>query len=148
MRRGPALDFAYAGRLTANLAIVTQPRSPSPRLKRLQLVFLQECVALLVIVLGETRLLKRLLPLADPVSQHSASALPPTGAHWPQGDGRRLSLELMREAEQPGLPEHRVEGLGRLRNQPEFTAGERARRLVQAVFGQCVAPYGGALAAS
>lgn len=60
---------AALSRLTANLAIVTQPRSPSPRLKRLQLVFLQECVVLLVIVLGETRLLKRLLPLADPVSQ-------------------------------------------------------------------------------
>ena len=60
---------AALSQLTANLAIVTEPRSASPRLKRLQLVFLQESVALLVIVLGETRLLKRLLPLEDPVNQ-------------------------------------------------------------------------------
>ena len=39
----------------------------------------------------------------------------------------------MLEAEQSDLPEHHVEGLGRLLNQPEFAAGERARQLVQTV---------------
>ena len=108
---------AALSRLTANLAIVTQPRSPSPRLKRLQLVFLQECVALLVIVLGETRLLKRLLPLADPVNQQrldlAAERLNGSLAGLnrqqilartpePEALERRVrqdSLELMREAE-------------------------------------------------
>ena len=139
---------AALSRLTANLAIVTQPRSPSPRLKRLQLVFLQECVALLVIVLGETRLLKRLLPLADPVNQQrlNLAAERLNGslaglnrqqilARTPEPEAlerrvRQDSLELMREAEQP---EPQVEGLGRLLNQPEFAAGERARQLVQSV---------------
>ena len=49
---------AALSQVTANLAIVTEPRSTSLRLKRLQLVFLQETVALLVIVLGEAELLK------------------------------------------------------------------------------------------
>ena len=137
--------------LTANLAIVTQPRSPSPRLKRMQLVFLQEYVALLVIVLGETRLLKRLLSLDDPVSQRrldeAADRLNGSlaGLSRHQIEMRRVelapleqrvrqdSLEMMLEAEKSDMPEHHVEGLGRLLGQPEFAAGERTRQLVQAV---------------
>ncbi len=140
---------AVLSQLTANLAIVTEPRSSSPRLKRLQLVFLQECVALLVIVLGETRLLKRLLSLDDPVSQQrldraaerlneSLSGLGPKEIETRRLDLgelerriRRDSVEMMLEAERADLPEHHVDGLSRLLNQPEFAAGERARLLVQ-----------------
>lgn len=142
---------AALSQLTANLAIVTEPRSSSPRLKRLQLVFLQDSVALLVIVLGETRLLKRLLPLEDPASQQqldqAAARLNESmaGLNRQQIQSRRLeldpleqrvrgdSLDMMLEAEQSDLPEHHVEGLSRLLNQPEFAAGERARLLVQMV---------------
>ena len=137
--------------LTANLAIVTQPRSRSPRLKRLHLVFLQESVALLVMVLGEARLLKRLLPLEDSVSQErldlAAEHLNDSmaGLNRQQIESRQVdldflekrvrkdSIDMMLEAEQADLPEHHVEGLGRLLNQPEFAAGERARLLVQIV---------------
>ena len=137
--------------LTANLVIVTQPRSPLPCLKRVQLVFLQESIALLVIVLGETRLLKRLLSLDDPASQNrldeAAGRLNQSlaGLSRPQIEARKVelgplerrvrqdSLELMLEAEKSDMPEHHVEGLGRLLGQPEFAAGERARQLVQSV---------------
>ncbi len=142
---------AALSQMTANLAIVTEPRASSPRLKRLQLVFLQENVALLVIVLGETRLLKRLLSLEDTVTQGELDQaaerlnrfLP--GLNRPQIrashfeleplDRRVLyeSLELMEESEQEDLPEHHVEGLSRLLNQPEFAAGERARVLVEMI---------------
>lgn len=142
---------AALSQLTANLAIVTQPRSRSPRMKRLQLVFLQDSIALLVIVLGETRLLKRLLPLDDPVSQQrldeAAGRLNESlaGLNRRQIEARQVALEpleqrvrqdsldMMLEAEQSDLPEHHVEGLGRLLSQPEFAAGERARHLVQTV---------------
>ncbi len=137
--------------LTANLAIVTQPRSRSPRLKRLHLVFLQDSIALLVIVLGEARLLKRLLPLADSVSQerldlaaeHLNDSMAGLNRQQIQSTQveldslehrvRRDSIDMMLEAEQADLPEHHVEGLGRLLNQPEFAAGERARQLVHTV---------------
>ena len=142
---------AALSQLTANLAIVTQPRSHSPRLKRLQLVFLQESVALLVIVLGETRLLKRFLPLDDSVSQQrldeAAGRLNKSlaGLNRQQIQAmqvafepleervRQDSLEMILEAEQSDVPEHHVEGLGRMLSQPEFAAGERARQLVQTV---------------
>ena len=137
--------------LTANLVIVTQPRSRSPRLKRLQLVFLQDSIALLVIVLGEARLLKRMLALDDTVSQdrldRASEHLNETlaGLNREQIQSRQIELDelerrvrqdsvnMMLEAEQSDLPEHHVEGLGRLLSQPEFAAGERARQLVQAV---------------
>ena len=142
---------AALSQLTANLAIVTEPRSSSPRLKRLQLVFLQECIALLVIVLGETRVLKRLLSLDHPVSQReldgAAARLNELMAglnrqqmqsRWPELDTLeqdvcRDVLEMMQDAERSELPEHHVEGLSRLLSQPEFAAGERARLLVQMV---------------
>ena len=142
---------AALSRLTANLAIVSQPRASSPRLKRLQLVFLHESVALLVLVLGETRLLKRLLSLRDPVTQerldraaeHLNGVMAGLSRQQIQGQGiemdtlerrvRQDSLNLMLEAEREDLPEHSMEGLSRLLNQPEFAAGERARQLVQTV---------------
>ena len=54
---------------TVNLANVTEPRSTFPILKRMQLVFLQESVALAVVIVVETRLRKPLLPPEDTVSQ-------------------------------------------------------------------------------
>ena len=142
---------AALSQLTANLAIVTQPRAIAPRLKRLQLVFLHESVVLLVLVLGEARLLKRLLSLRDTVTQerldrateHLNGAMAGLSRQQIQVRGfeldslerriRQDSLNLMLEAEQGDIPEHSVDGLGRLLNQPEFAAGERARQLVQTV---------------
>ena len=142
---------AVLSQMTANLAIVTEPRSTSPRLKRLHLVFLQETVALLVIVLDEMRVLKRMLTLAEPVTQQHLDQIAErlncslTGLDRDQIKSLTLSLdpseqkvvgatmEVMKESEEADLPEHYVEGLSRLLNQPEFAAGERARLLVQMI---------------
>ena len=104
-------------------------------------MFLQETVALLVIVLGEAELLKRILPLEDSMTQHqldrAAERLTNSlaGLNYQQIESTHLgldgleqcvllnSLELMQETEKAELPEHHVEGLGRLLNQPEFAAG-------------------------
>ena len=140
---------AALSQMTANLAIVTEPRASSPRLKRLQLVWLQESIALLVIVLGETRLLKRLLPLDEPVSQRDLDSTAErlngslAGLDRQQIGSLPLdldvlekrvlldTLEVMQDSEESDIPEHHVEGLSRLLKQPEFAAGDRARLLVQ-----------------
>ncbi len=142
---------AVLSQMTANLAIVTEPRSISPRLKRLHLVFLQETVALLVIVLDEMRVLKRMLTLAEPVTQQHLDQIAErlncslTGLDRDQIKSLTLELdhseqkvvgttmEVMKESEEADLPGHYVEGLSRLLNQPEFAAGERARLLVQMI---------------
>lgn len=146
-RRGAAV----LSQMTANLAIVTEPRSTSPRLKRLHLVFLQESAALLVIVLDEMRVLKRMLTLAEPVTQNHLDQVAGrlngslTGLNrcqirdlileldQPELKVLGATLEIMQESEEADLPEHHVEGLSRLLNQPEFAAGERARLLVQMI---------------
>ncbi len=137
--------------MTANLAIVTEPRSTAPRLRRLHLVFLQETVALLVIVLDEMRLLKRMLTLSEPATQQQLDQVAERLNCSFAGLSRRqiksislaldsleqkvlgTSLEIMKESEEADLPDHHVEGLSRLMNQPEFAAGERARLLVQMI---------------
>ena len=142
---------AVLSQMTANLAIVTEPRSTSPRLKRLHLVFLQESAALLVIVLDEMRVLKRVLTLAEPVTQNHLDQVAGRLNGALTGLNRRqirdlileldqpelkvlgATLEIMQETEEADLPEHHVEGLSLLLNQPEFAAGERARLLVQMI---------------
>ena len=137
--------------MTANLAIVTEPRSSSPRLKRLQLVSLHETVALLVIVLDGMRLLKRMLSLEVAASQQQLDQIAErlnrsfAGLNFPQihtvspeldsleHNVLQTALEMMEESEGSETPEHHVEGLSRLLNQPEFAAGERARLLVQMI---------------
>ncbi len=137
--------------LTENLAIVTAPRAESPRLKRLQLVFLHESTALLVLVLEEARLLRRLLPFNQRVNQSeldlAAGRLNEDlgGLDRSQMQSHRhqlsfleeqvkeSSVNLMREAESANTQEHYTDGLRLLLNQPEFSRGNLARELVRLV---------------
>jgi heat-inducible transcriptional repressor len=137
--------------LTENLAIVTAPRAQFPRLKRIQLVFLQESTALLVLVLEEARLLRKILPFGKCVDQVqldiAASRLNDTlgGLNRSQMQSNQLelnlleeqvkegSVSLMREAESANDHEHYTDGLRLLLSQPEFSRGELARQLVQLV---------------
>ena len=142
---------AILSKLTENLAIVTAPRAQFPRLKRIQLVFLQESTALLVLVLEEARLLRKILPFGNRVDQIqldlAASRLNDSlgGLNRSQMQSNRLelnpleeqvkegSVSLMREAETTDDQEHYTDGLRLLLNQPEFSRGELARQLVQLV---------------
>ncbi|MCH7735883.1 MAG: heat-inducible transcription repressor HrcA [Chloroflexi bacterium] len=142
---------AILSRLTENLAIVTAPRAQFPRLKRIQLVFLQESTALLVLVLEEARLLRKILPFGKKVDQVqldlAASRLNDSlgGLNSSQMQSNRLelnpleeqvkegSVSLMREAESTNDQEHYTDGLRLLLSQPEFSGGELARQLVQMV---------------
>ena len=140
---------AILSRLTENLAIVTAPRAQFPRLRRIQLVFLQESTALLVLVLEEARLLRKILPFRNRVDQEqldlAASRLNDSlgGLNSSQMQLNRLelnpleaqvkegSVSLMREAETTNDQEHYTDGLRLLLSQPEFSRGELARQLVQ-----------------
>ena len=135
--------------ITANLSIVTVPRSISPRVKQIQLVYLTECLALLIVVLQEARLLRRLLPLEDSVAANeldrSASKLNEHlgGLSHTEIESNSLELssleervkrdtsDMMREAESGGLLDHHMDGLRLLLNQPEFSQSNRARELVE-----------------
>ena len=137
--------------LTENLAIVTAPRAESPRLKRNQLVFLHESTALLVLVLEEARLLRRLLPFSQRVDQSQLDLAAgrlneclggldrsQIQSHRPELSFleervKESSVSLMREAESASTHEHYTDGLRLLLNQPEFSRGTLAHELVRLV---------------
>lgn len=142
---------AILSSLTTNLAIVTVPRAKSPRLKQIQLVFLGEFLALLIIVLQETRLLRRLLPLEEASSQESLNQVANklngslSDLQYREIEANPLVLtpleekvkiettHMLKEASSDTVPEHYVDGLRRLLNQPEFAQASRAKDLVEMV---------------
>ena len=135
--------------LTASLAVVTVPWARSPRLKHIQLVFLEEFLALLVVVLQETRLLRRLLPVTQPLTQEildqSANRLNDLFCDLDYDDIKSNNQELtplearvrhettlmLKDASGETAPEHYVDGLRRLLDQPEFAQSGRAKALVE-----------------
>lgn len=142
---------AILSRITANMAIVTVPRANAPRLQQVQLTYLQESLALLIIVLQEARLLRRLLHLEETTSQgllnQTANKLNEyfAGLSWSEIEAQQLELApleervkldtvaMLREAETDAVLEHYVGGLRLLLNQPEFAQAQRAREVVEMV---------------
>lgn len=136
-------------RMTANLAIVTVPRASSPRLKHVQLVYLQEALVLLIIVLQEARLLRRLLPLEEGVAQDLLDQTSNTlnerlgGLSFAEIEAsqqpltpleervKRDTAVMMREAEYAGVQDHHVDGLRLLLDQPEFSQTSRTKEVVE-----------------
>ena len=137
--------------LTANMAIVTVPRARAPRLKQVQLVYLEEFLAMLIIVLQESRLLRRLIPLEEPANQGTLNELASTlnesyndlthreieldqAELTPLGARvKRDTVAMLKEAETFSFPEHHVDGMRRLLDQPEFSQANRAKELVELV---------------
>jgi heat-inducible transcriptional repressor len=142
---------AVLSRIAMNLAIVTVPWSRAPRLRGIQLVYLEEFLAMLIIVLEEARLLRRLLTLEEPTTQdllnQSAGKLTELfhGADYWQLENSRLELTpledrvrteamtMLREAETSQPQDYYVDGLRWLLNQPEFSAANSAKELVEMV---------------
>jgi heat-inducible transcriptional repressor len=138
-------------RIAMNLAIVTVPWNRSPRLRGIQLVHLEEFLALLIVVLEEARLLRRLLTLEEPTTQEQLSQAVNKlndyfcGADYWQLEGSHPELTaleervknetmlMLQEAGTSGTPEHYVDGLRWLLDQPEFSAANSARELVELV---------------
>ncbi|MFQ6025949.1 MAG: heat-inducible transcriptional repressor HrcA [Dehalococcoidia bacterium] len=140
---------AILSRLTTSMAIVTVPQAHWPRLKHIQLVYLEEFLALLIIVLEEARLLRRLLPLEQETNQDQLSQTAnklneyfsglnssEIEVHSPELTPleeriKRDAVTMLRETESFDTPEHYVDGLRWLLTQPEFSQGSLARGLVE-----------------
>ena len=136
-------------RLTTNMAIVTVPQARSPRVRHIQLVYLDELSALVILVLQDARLLRRLLTVDEPTDQDSLSQVANylndrfSGLTLSEIEGvsgeygalaervRQSTLSLLREADTYSIPEHYVDGLRWLLNQPEMAQGRQARELVE-----------------
>jgi heat-inducible transcriptional repressor len=133
------------------MAIVTVPRASSLRFKHIQLVYLQDFLVLMVIVLQEARLLRRILPLEVSATQlqltQAADELNESlgGLNFSEIEARNMensllgelvkknTVGMLREAETTVALEHHVDGLRLLLSQPEFSRGDQAKDLVEMV---------------
>ena len=143
------LAAAVLSRMVDNVAIVTIPREAASRVKHLQLVYVQEFLALLIVVLQEARLRQHLLPLEEPTSQteltETANRLNEqlSGHTYSEIAAKQLELDpfqdlvkentiaMLKEVDNEAALEHSVDGLRLLLSQPEFAEGRRAQALVE-----------------
>ena len=137
-----------ASELAVNMAVATVPKSARSRIKRLEVVALQEALALLVLVLQEARIKQRLLPLETAMSQDELTVLSNklsdryggatlhalAALHGDLSPMERQVMsatnEIMLEEDASRFEEPRVAGLRLLLNQPEFAANSKMRALV------------------
>ena len=143
------LAATVLSRTADNMAIVTFPRATSSRLKYIQLVYIQEFLALLIVVLQEARLRQYLLPLDEVTSQNELSELASklndslAGLTYPEIRAKQLelspleemvrddSVSIMKDIDTEVALEHCVDGLRLLLSQPEFAETRRAKEVVE-----------------
>jgi len=69
------LAAALLARFVHNMAVVTPPRAPQCRFKHLDLVALQDCVALLILVLYEAKVRQQILSFSQKIAQDELTKL-------------------------------------------------------------------------
>jgi len=140
--------------LSENMAVVTHPKAPSPKIKHIQLVLIQELVALLVVVLEEARLRKYLLALDDPYTQGDLTVVANKLNSIYSGMGyseilgndtqltpfeesvRQDTLSILKEEDVDSTSDHAVDGLRLLLAQPEFAQEGKAQQIMEIVEGK------------
>ena len=143
------LAATVLAQLSDNMAIVTFPRSPSSRLKYIDLIYFQEFLALMVIVLEETKLRHQLVPLEDVSTQNELSEMADrlnealAGLTSDKIDEVQMELsplgelikdntaDILRDADAEAVLDHCVDGLRLLLGQPEFSESRRAHGVVE-----------------
>ncbi|MBM4406618.1 MAG: heat-inducible transcription repressor HrcA [Chloroflexi bacterium] len=134
--------------MARNMAVVSPPKAPQARLKRIELVHLQEYLALLVMVLQEAKTKQRILHLRQSASQGdltkisnklnalfsgatAAAITPKEPAAEPAERQVIEALKGLLAAEDAGrFEEPLIAGLRHLMNQPEFLNGARLREVI------------------
>lgn len=145
------LAGAILAGLARNLALVTLPKAPESRFKRLELVSLQELLALLVLVISDARVKQYMLALEEPQDQEELSAIAERLNHALAGltarevlaltlplapvaeQVRRAVASIMEEEDARDFEEPRLEGVSHILSQPEFAAGARAAGVLEAL---------------
>jgi heat-inducible transcriptional repressor len=139
-------------RLVGNLAIATFPKAKESRVKHLELVYLQELMTMLVVVIGQARLRRHLIRLKDPVypadleasankvkhrlvglTRHEIGAMEPVPLSPLEEELVDATVMILGEEDQGAYSDHSVDGLGNLLAQPEFSQSEKARAVVEGV---------------
>lgn len=145
------LAASVLARIANNVAIITLPKTSVTRFKHLELVSLQEFLALLILVLQEAKVRQITLPLERHVSQEhlgvtahklsqAFSGLSAYQIANQKGDLSPLEeqvtqavVHIMEEEDLRSYEEPHIEGLRNLLTQPEFASSERVLAIMKAL---------------
>ena len=143
------LAAALLARMVRNLAIVTTAKAFESRLKRLELVAVQDFLALLILLLRETRLKQQLITFDEAISQEELTIVSNKlnaafgGLTRSQIMAQRLELSpaektvtkalvhVMQGEDEQRYEEPQIEGLCHVLTQPEFASSERMMSLIE-----------------
>lgn len=135
-------------RVVNNAAVVTYPKRSESRFLRINLVYIQESLAFLILVLEKVQLRKQLLPLIKPLSNDELQLVSNKLSDSLKGLNRReimnkhlksspfeqnvtnMVLEIMKAEDEANYGNSYVHGLKQLLNQPEFSNGQKAREII------------------
>ena len=142
---------AVLARLVNNMAIATFPKARESRVKHLELVRLQDFLALLIVVFEQARLSRQLIRLNEPMAPAELQVLANrvqeklVGLNRREIESKEMALDPLEEElvsstvvmlEDEDRAEHRdhyLDGLRNLLDQPEFADKERVSGVVKAI---------------
>ncbi len=152
-----------------NIAIMTSPKPPSCRFKHMELVSLQEKLALAVLVLRGAVVRQQLVNFEQPVTQEELRIIADkmvknyAGLSALQISGKKMEMslnekkvtdcivKLMQTEDGRGSEDSYIDGMHYLMNQPEFNSGSRLvslmglveqRKLIEAMMENQLNEYG------
>ena len=143
------LAVQLLAQLVRHLAMATPPRAVEPRWRHLQLVYLQDFLAMLVIVMEETRLRQQLVLLENPVTQDELTQVSnKLNAHFSGLTRREVvkrtvpltsfeetviqsALDIFRAEEESRLADPYVDGLRHMFRDPGEVEPSHARELAE-----------------
>ena len=143
------LSAAVLARAVENAAVVTLPRTPESRLKRLELVGIQDGAALLVLVLQQARVKQQVLIFPEPMDQdrltaianhlnaafrgHTADEIRSSQAQLTQMEWNVANAirEIMSASDRGGYDEAYLEGVRNVLQKPEFGTSDKMLNLLE-----------------
>jgi heat-inducible transcriptional repressor len=143
------LSAAVLARSVENAAVVTVPRSAESRLKRLELVSIQDTAALLVLVLQQARVKQQVLIFPEPVDQDALTVITNhlnsafggqsaaeiarsqvqlTQIEWHVANAVR---EIMASSDAGGFDEAYLDGVRNVLQKPELASSDKMLNLLE-----------------
>jgi heat-inducible transcriptional repressor len=142
---------ALIAQIVGNLGIATFPKTSVSRIKHLELVPVQDVLALLIVVLEQAKLRKQLIRFQEPVDNteiefmstrlrshvtgltHQEIADQPMSLTPPERQAVDATIVMLQEEDDSAHEEHYVRGLRNLLDQPEFIDYERVRPIIHGI---------------
>ena len=142
---------ALIAQIVGNLGIATFPKTSVSRVKHLELVPVQDFLALLIVVLEQAKLRKQLIRFQEPVDNaemesmstrlrsqvtgltHQEIAVQPMSLTSPERQAVDATIVMLQEEDDSAHEDHYVRGLRNLLDQPEFVDYEKVRPIVHGI---------------